>query len=168
MELTPKIIRAARAMLGETQETLAKKADVERRMIIRLETQGYLRPPEASYKLKRFFETSGVVFLEPTPKMGEGVRWRSAEVDYIRRGQLYAARVLSNLQQSDLAKAAHVDRSTLSRFEGGKTKAPAPDFIKSISDALTKSGKVVLLPATDTEGYGVRIAMEEASDAATD
>lgn len=70
--ITARQTRAARALLGWTQETLAERALVSLTALKRLESSNDLRVFESTYdQVLRTLEGSGIVFL--TSDQGEGV-----------------------------------------------------------------------------------------------
>lgn len=70
--ITARQTRAARALLGWTQETLAERALVSLTALKRLESQNDLKVFESTYdQVRRTLERNGIVFL--TSDQGEGV-----------------------------------------------------------------------------------------------
>lgn len=70
--ITARQTRAARALLGWTQETLAEKALVSLTALKRLESPSDLKVFESTYdQVRRTLEENGIVFL--TSDQGEGV-----------------------------------------------------------------------------------------------
>ena len=70
--ITARQTRAARALLGWTQETLADKALVSLTALKRLESENELKVHEStSDQIRRALETAGIVFLNSD--RGEGV-----------------------------------------------------------------------------------------------
>lgn len=70
--ITARQIRAARALLGWTQETLADKALVSLTALKRLESENGLKVHEStSDQIRRALETASIVFLNSD--RGEGV-----------------------------------------------------------------------------------------------
>lgn len=70
--ITARQTRAARALLGWTQETLAERALVSLTALKRLESSNDLRVFESTYdQVRRTLEGNGIVFL--TSDQGEGV-----------------------------------------------------------------------------------------------
>lgn len=70
--ITARQTRAARALLGWTQETLAEKALVSLTALKRLESPSDLKVFESTYdQVRRTLEGNGIVFL--TSDQGEGV-----------------------------------------------------------------------------------------------
>ncbi|HTH16581.1 MAG TPA: helix-turn-helix domain-containing protein [Magnetospirillum sp.] len=85
-------LRAARALLGWSQQTLADKAILSINAVKRLETgQG---DPRMSTVLavKAALETGGVEFLPPVGDKGEGVRLSSSSAQHWQ-GDLVGSRV---------------------------------------------------------------------------
>jgi DNA-binding XRE family transcriptional regulator len=78
---SPRLIRAARALTGIDQETLASKAKVTRQAIIKIEADESARMDPRRLKilqlLQRVFEDEyGVEFFAAGENSGEGVRFR--------------------------------------------------------------------------------------------
>ena len=78
--ITARQTRAARALLGWTQETLAERALVSLTALKRLESSNDLRVFESTYdQVRRTLEGNGIVFL--TSDQGEGVMIVHTESD---------------------------------------------------------------------------------------
>jgi len=77
--ITARQSRAARALLGWTQDTLADKARVSLTALKRLESENNLAVYESTRdQVRRALETSGIVFL--SSDQGEGVMLVHTEV----------------------------------------------------------------------------------------
>lgn len=76
--LTPHTCRAARGLLGITQEELAERAKVGRSTVRNLESALHRTHPNNLAALRDALERAGVVFLPPDARGGEGVRFRSS------------------------------------------------------------------------------------------
>ena len=70
--ITPRQIRAARALLGWSQTELADRSIVSLSSVIRLE-QGKSTTTDIYFRVCQALEDAGVVFL-PSGRQGEGVR----------------------------------------------------------------------------------------------
>lgn len=69
--ITARQSRAARALLGWTQETLADKARISLTALKRLESEGGLRVYESTCdQVRRAFESNGVIFLNSDQGIG--------------------------------------------------------------------------------------------------
>ena len=78
--ITARQTRAARALLGWTQETLAEKALVSLTALKRLESESGLKVYETTRdQVRRAFEVNGIVFLNSD--QGEGVMFVRAKID---------------------------------------------------------------------------------------
>ena len=78
--ITARQSRAARALLGWTQETLADKAQVSLTALKRLESESSLEVYETTRdQVRRALEGNGIVLL--TSDQGEGVMLVRAKVD---------------------------------------------------------------------------------------
>ncbi len=78
--ITPRQSRAARALLGWTQETLADEARVSLTALKRLESESGLRVHEGTCdQVRRAFETAGIVLL--SSPQGDGVLLTSKQVE---------------------------------------------------------------------------------------
>ncbi len=78
---TPRLIRAARGLVGIDQETLASKADVTRQAVIKIEADESERMDPRRVKvlqsLQRVLEEEyGIEFFAESENSGEGVRFR--------------------------------------------------------------------------------------------
>ena len=78
--ITARQTRAARALLGWTQETLAEKALVSLTALKRLEAESGLKVYETTHdQVRRALEANGIVFLNSD--QGEGVMFVRAKID---------------------------------------------------------------------------------------
>lgn len=160
MVFSPGSFRAARALLGRTQEQIANGSGVERRVVIRLENGTYARLTDAGDKVRKFFESEGLRFLgEKDARIDVGVRWRTPQQGNTDtrselRKQLQAGRVLVGLSQPELAEQAGVGRTALTRFENGITAYPNIKLIEAVKTALQSRG-IEFLSDSDHEGFGV-------------
>ncbi len=78
--ITARQTRAARALLGWTQETLAEKALVSLTALKRLESESGLKVYETTRdQVRRALEANGIVFLNS--EQGEGVMFVRAKID---------------------------------------------------------------------------------------
>jgi transcriptional regulator with XRE-family HTH domain len=78
--ITARQTRAARALLGWTQETLAEKALVSLTALKRLESGSGLKVYETTRdQVRRALEANGIVFLNSD--QGEGVMFVRAKID---------------------------------------------------------------------------------------
>ncbi len=78
--ITARQSRAARALLGWTQETLADKARVSLTALKRLESESGLKVYETTRdQVRRALEANGIVFLNSD--QGEGVMFVRAKID---------------------------------------------------------------------------------------
>lgn len=79
-EITPRQLRAARALLGWSQEELADRAVVARATVQRIE-RGLAVRTDVYFKVCRTLESAGIDFLPGRPGgKGEGVRLATAEL----------------------------------------------------------------------------------------
>lgn len=75
----PKIFRAARVLLGWSQEDLAEKTGLGRSTIIRLE-MGETNARVVTFRtIQKALEEGGIKFLSATESEGEGIRYRDPE-----------------------------------------------------------------------------------------
>ena len=83
--ITARQTRAARALLGWTQETLAERALVSLTALKRLESMNNLKVFESTFdQVRRAFESAGIVFLNSG--QGEGVMIVHTEEDSTKAG----------------------------------------------------------------------------------
>lgn len=81
----PRLIRAARAMIGIDQSDLAEQAGVTRQAVIKIEADAgtHMDPRRLRVlrELQRVFEDNyGVQFLPETEDWGEGIRFKSGRI----------------------------------------------------------------------------------------
>ena len=157
MVVSSRSLRAARALLGRTQEQVAVTSGVSRPTLIRLEGGNYLRHTDSERIVRVYYEKYGLRFLDDDAGKVAGVRWcEPGTDDEHRRTQLHAARVLIGLKQLELAQAVGIGRTALTKFENGITVQPVIALKKAIREALEAQG-VDFLPDTKDEGFGVMI-----------
>lgn len=77
MSLTPQQCRAARGLLGWTQEKLAEQAGVSRSTIRGFESGQHVLHRGSAAVIRGALETAGVMLLEPDSQAGPGVRLRA-------------------------------------------------------------------------------------------
>ena len=78
--LSPAQLRAARALLKWSRDTLAEKSGISAESVHGFETRGTDAKRSTMLAWKRALEAAGIEFLEPTEDgKGEGVRFRSAK-----------------------------------------------------------------------------------------
>ena len=73
---TLRVLRAARALVGLSQEQVAERAGVSRRTVVRIETGGKGIAVEALEKVRVSFERAGVEFIPSTVERGPGIALR--------------------------------------------------------------------------------------------
>jgi DNA-binding XRE family transcriptional regulator len=83
---SPRLIRAARGLVGIDQATLASKADVARKSVVLIEADESDRMDPRRLKvlqsLQRVFEDElGIEFFAASENSGEGVRFRKSSKD---------------------------------------------------------------------------------------
>lgn len=74
--ITARQIRAARTLLGWTQQELADKAVVSLNAVARLEAGKVDSRISTVSAVQKALEKGGVLFLSANPELGEGVRLR--------------------------------------------------------------------------------------------
>jgi DNA-binding XRE family transcriptional regulator len=72
--LTPKQLRAARALVGWSRATLADKSGVPVRTVENFEAEKSTPLLTTAGKLRRTLERAGVIFIDPDKEAGPGVR----------------------------------------------------------------------------------------------
>jgi transcriptional regulator with XRE-family HTH domain len=77
--LTPRQLRAARALTGYSRDALAKKSGTAAETVQGFESRGSDPKRSTMLKWKRALEAAGVEFLDAADGKGEGVRFRSAK-----------------------------------------------------------------------------------------
>ena len=81
---TARMVRAARALVGIDQSVLAEEVGVDRKTIVRIETDTRqkidARRRDVLMLIKEYFQdVRNIEFIFPSEETGEGVRLRSAE-----------------------------------------------------------------------------------------
>lgn len=110
-------------------------------------------------KLKNFYETHGIEFLEPMDQRGPGVRWDVAMGDgVVDRAYLRAGRALAGIRQSVLAENAKVGQSLISRFESGETKSIPTAAFDAIVSGLRMAGIELLKSSKGKAGVCLRLS----------
>ena len=74
MYVTPRMLRAARLLLGLSQEEMGEAAGLSGKTVARVEAGGAKVSVEALAALQEALERKGVVFLPQTEEHGEGLR----------------------------------------------------------------------------------------------
>jgi transcriptional regulator with XRE-family HTH domain len=74
MYVTPKMLRAARLLLGLTQDEIGEAAGLSGKTVARIEAGGAKASVEALAAVQNALERKGVVFLPQTEEHGEGLR----------------------------------------------------------------------------------------------
>lgn len=78
--ITPPVCKAARTLLGWSQEDLCKKSGVSLRSLTRFESGGDLASPKVRDKLYNAFRQADLQFIAANTDNGEvdgvGIRWR--------------------------------------------------------------------------------------------
>lgn len=77
--LTPPQLRAARALLGWSRDTLAAKSGTAAETVQGFESRGSDPKRSTMLKWRRALEQAGVEFQDPADGKGEGVRFRTAK-----------------------------------------------------------------------------------------
>ena len=148
MVITPAQCRAARALLGMDQVTLAEAASVSRSVIVDFESG-------SRKTIRRNLEAITVVLVEAgvefTPENG-GVGLRRRQE--MTPAQCRAARGLVNIDQTTLADAASVSKSVIADFESEK-RIPYKENLNAIQKALEDLG-VEFIPENGG-GPGLRL-----------
>jgi predicted transcriptional regulator len=79
--LTPKQLRAARALVGWSRDALAKKSGVPAITTKQFENGDTDPRLSTLHKWRRALEAAGVMFIDPDDQHGSGVRLRKREVE---------------------------------------------------------------------------------------
>ncbi len=74
MYVTPKMLRAARLLLGLSQDEIGEAAGLSGKTVARIEAGGAKASVEALAAVQNALERKGVVFLPQTEEHGEGLR----------------------------------------------------------------------------------------------
>lgn len=74
MYVTPRMLRAARLLLGLSQDEIGEAAGLSGKTVARIEAGGAKTSVEALAAVQNALERKGVVFLPQTEEYGEGLR----------------------------------------------------------------------------------------------
>ena len=141
--------RAARALLGIDQGTLAEAASVSRSVIVDFESSSRKTIKKNIEAITRALEDAGVEFIPETN--GVGLRLKT---EIITPAQCRAARGLLDMDQASLAEAANISRSVLVDFENDK-RTPNRNNLAAIIRVLEEAG-VEFIPENGG-GPGLRL-----------
>ncbi|MBY3495351.1 helix-turn-helix domain-containing protein [Rhizobium laguerreae] len=156
METFAALLRAARALTGETQETVGKWVDLDPQDISRWETSRYKLLSASGVALQKAFERKGIEFLSESHGLGRGVRWREPGREDVYGGALFrAARAMAGSSMRDVENRCGVSRSFLTRLEQGRITSLNLEKHRVL--VMTYSAMGILLTAEGpTWGAGVR------------
>ena len=150
-------LRAARALLGISQEDVAKLTGIERRMIGRIEAGNLKLVPREALKLQNEYEKKGVEFVKATKDSGPGIRWKQpGRFDAFQSAQLRAARAMLDLSQRRLAELSGIDKNFISRLEQDKLSAVSMETVRKLVSCLEAAGVELTLEGREF-GVGVRM-----------
>ncbi len=147
--ISPAQCRAARALLGMDQGTLAEAACVSRSVIIDFESGSRKTIKRNLDAITQVLKQAGVEF---TPdNNGVGLRLKT---EAITPAQCRVARGLLDMGQASLARAANISKSALVGFEND-SRTPDEDALAAIIRVLEDAG-VAFIPANGG-GPGLRL-----------
>ncbi|WP_158874176.1 helix-turn-helix transcriptional regulator [Antarcticirhabdus aurantiaca] len=109
MPADPNILRAARVLLGLSQDELAEAARISKRSLARLEAGEFDPLLSTIETVKLALEERGVVFLGPTESSGPGLRvsgtisfgWEDARAQVARRRERRGASAKASAAVTD-------------------------------------------------------------------
>lgn len=149
-------IRTARSMTNESQKALASRAGVTESVLKLLENPKRKQPQLANLEMvKRALEAKGVIFLDATDYVGEGVRFAEPNEKRTTSDFFRHARAMLDLSIDEMASISKVGRITIGRIERGKLKQPPEDSIKKLREVFFAKGVSFLSEERDAGG-GVR------------
>lgn len=161
MEILASQFRAARALLGKRQEDVAAWLKLDRQEVGRWETAKYKLLSSEADKLKKAYDTNGILFFPASDGRGAGVRWRAHGTENKHQGaQFRAARAMANLSMRQLHELAQVDRNFTTRLERGKFALINVETVREL-ERFFQSIEIDLVPETDEFGAGVRWMVTE-------
>ncbi len=148
-------LRAARSMLGKTQQWVATEAKITVAVAFGLESSKRKFPDNIVLaKVRAIFEARGLELSPATEDQGESVRWREpsgkAWPEMLRH-----ARAMAALSLDEMAELSGVGRYAIARLERGGQKRIAEQSASKLRDVLYEKG-VLLIPETTELGAGVR------------
>lgn len=149
-------IRAARALLQQTQGWLAEQTQLDVNAIRRLEapSRRYLNAL-AIAKVRTAFETHGIAFQDPDDRLGHGIYWKQPSgKDWT--AFLKAARAMLDVTLDDVAELTELGRTVVSRTENRAGKRIPEHPMLLIRGALESAG-IVFIPETEGRGAGIRL-----------
>ncbi len=156
MQSLPALLRAARFLLGYSQNHVEMSCKLSGRFLITLENGTRQRLPSAALAVKAYYEVHGVEFVDPGEGHGAGIRWRSPLTTDPFQGQAFrAARGLADLSQEKLAEQAQVGRKFIALFERGELKSINLETLKKIELCL-RDLNIEVTKGTSSHGAGAR------------
>ena len=152
-------LRAARSMLGKSQQWVAKQANTTLAVAHGLESPKRTFPDTAVLlQVKAVLEANGLELLAATEEQGEGVRWRVPSekgwMNMLRHG-----RTMLGLSIDEMAELSGIGRYSIARLENDKVKNPNEQAASRLRDILYERG-VLIIPETPELGAGVRVRMK--------
>jgi transcriptional regulator with XRE-family HTH domain len=148
--LTAEQIRAARALLGWSQERLAREAGVSRPTIKRLESGAAARSLVATLdRVRGALEKAGVSFVPADEEGGAGVRLgKGAPLLLHRRGDALTGSVSFRIRFGDREYPCTARSGVLDRLDGGHTGSTMTDlearFDRHAARILARARAVIL------------------------
>ncbi|NNU40588.1 transcriptional regulator [Rhizobium sophorae] len=150
------LLRAARFLLGYTQEQVENSCNLTRRYLYNLEAGKHLLLPRNALVIKAYFEREGVEFLEESETHGAGVRWRNpGRLDPFRSKLFRCARGLADLSQDKLADRSGVGRKFIAQLEQDVLKGLNETSLGKLEHAL-RDLNIEITQETREFGAGVR------------
>jgi transcriptional regulator with XRE-family HTH domain len=156
MDASFDLLRAARFLLGFTQEKVENACDLKSQFLYNLEAGKHVLHPRGALLVQAYYEREGVEFFEPTEDHGEGLRWRSPGRPDPFRGRLFrCARGLADLSQDKLAIRSGASRTFIAKLEQdvltGLNKASAEKLENTLREL-----NIEITKETREFGAGVR------------
>jgi transcriptional regulator with XRE-family HTH domain len=143
-------------MLGLKQGALASRAMITRSVLLGLEQPDRKLPDQlALSQLRNAFGAEGLILVDATENIGEGVRWAKPSgkvwVDCLRY-----ARVMLGYTLDDLSEKSGVGRYVIARLESFERKRINEQSAHRLREVLFGQGVIILDEEVDL-GAGVQL-----------
>lgn len=137
MTITSDQSRAARGLLGWTQEQLAANANVSRAMIADFESNTRAPMKNNLSSIEDSISAAGLEFIREEGNSGVGVRFRERKLEYTKNLQVdwFDGRAVMRMRYAGKQFLCEIGRATLEDF-CHTTFSGAAEFLKGIEDNL--------------------------------
>jgi transcriptional regulator with XRE-family HTH domain len=156
MDASFHLLRAARFLLGFTQEQVEGACDLKSQFLYNLEAGKHVLHPRGALIVQAYFEREGVEFVEQTENHGDGLRWRNpGRTDHFRGKLFRCARGLAYLSQDKLARRSGVSRTFIAQLEQDVVKGLNKTSAEKLENSLRELN-IEITKETREVGAGVR------------